>query len=169
MKNIKLSFVFLTCLFVMQQASIAQSQLQTKNPPQFASNRITQNNIRVTLVEAANITSLQGMQTTSLLFVVEHLDTKDQQRGASNIDFLDVNAERIAQKPPFDEELLKSGTVIHNYSDYKSPWQTKLPEPKDPKRAYIVHQWFRTPIPENSKFLAVKLSGEQFKFPLSGR
>ena len=168
MKNIKLGFVFLTCLFVLQQADVAQSQLQTKIPPQFASHSLTQHNIRVTLVEAANITSLQGIQTTSLLFVVEHLDTKEIQPGTSNINFLDGNAERIAQKSPSVEELLKSGAVIHNYSDYKSPWQTKLPNPKDPKRAYIVHQWFRTPIPGNSKFLAVELSGEQFKFPLNG-
>lgn len=168
MNIIKLGFVFLFCLFVLQQAGVAQSQLQTKDPPQFASHRITQNNIRVTLVEAANITSLQGIHTTSLLFVVEHLDTKEIHRGASNISFLDVNAERIAQTPPSDKEMLKSGTVIHDYSDYESPWQTKLPKPNDPKRAYIVHQWFRTPIPGNSKFLAVKLSGEQFKFPLNG-
>ena len=147
---------------------IAQSQVQTLAPPQFEYHAITKNDVRVTLVETATILAARGIQTTSLIFVIEHLGKNKIQRGTSNVNFLDSNATLIFQEVPSNKELVKSGSGIHNYSSYRSPWQTKLPEPEDKQRAYVVQQWFRTPIPKNAKFLSVTFSGEKFKFLCNG-
>ena len=167
MRNCMLGCV-LAALFLFQQPGIAQEQLQSNKTLQFVSHEIKQNDVHVNLVEAANVVSAQGIQTTSLLFMVEHLGNNKIKPGASTIEFLDANAKPIPQKGSSNEELVKSGTTIQNYSKYKSPWQAKLPKPENRERAYIVQQWFRTHIPENSKFLSLTLSGEKFKFTLTG-
>ena len=166
MRKFKLTFVVI-CLLAIQ-TTCAESQLEPRKPLQFGSHKITLNDVRVTLIESANINSSQNIQTTSLLFMVEHLGEKEIKKSSSSINFLDLNGETIPRKGSEDEELVKSGTAFHSYSKYKSPWQTKLPKAENQKQTYIVHEWFRTPPPSNAKFLAVTYSGVKFKFPLNG-